>query len=204
MQFFEKESSGPVLKDSAEMREKMKWFIASDIHGSEYYCRQLLEAYEKEDAGRMLLLGDILYHGPRNDLPKDYNPKRVIEMLNACKQDILCVRGNCDTEVDQMVLEFPIMADYCVIAEEKMVIYATHGHNFNERNLPPLHKGDILLHGHTHVPACTVHDDYIYMNPGSVSIPKEESWHGYMIYENRTFVWKDFEGQERMQWTIQE
>ncbi|MDE6662687.1 MAG: phosphodiesterase [Lachnospiraceae bacterium] len=178
----------------------MKWMIASDIHGSEYYCKQLLEAYEKEEAGRLLLLGDILYHGPRNDLPKDYNPKQVIEMLNARKQDVLCVRGNCDTEVDQMVLEFPIMADYCVITEGKRMIYATHGHNYNEQNLPPLHHGDILLHGHTHIPKCTEHENYIYMNPGSVSIPKEDSWRGYIIYEKEKFVWKDLDGHEKMRY----
>ena len=95
----------------------MKWLMASDIHGSEYYCKQLLEAYDREKAERLLLLGDILYHGPRNDLPRDYNPKKVIELLNARKQDIICVRGNCDTEVDQMVLDFPILADYCVVAD---------------------------------------------------------------------------------------
>lgn len=180
----------------------MKWMIASDIHGSAYYCKELLEAYDRENADRLLLLGDILYHGPRNDLPKDYNPKEVIALLNLRKQDILCVRGNCDTEVDQMVLEFPVLADYCVIADEKNVIYATHGHHFNEKNLPPLHKGDILLNGHIHVPKCVEHPDYIYMNPGSVSIPKEKSWHGYMIYEKGEFLWKDLQGTEQMQYSL--
>ncbi len=177
----------------------MKWMIASDIHGSEYYCRELCAAYDREKADRLLLLGDILYHGPRNDLPREYNPKKVIELLNARKQDILCVRGNCDTEVDQMVLEFPILADYCVIAEGKQLIYATHGHMFHEDHLPPLHKGDILLHGHTHVPKCAEHEDYTYMNPGSVSIPKEGSWHGYMILENGHFLWKDLDGNIQME-----
>ena len=177
----------------------MKWMIASDIHGSEYYCRELCAAYDREKADRLLLLGDILYHGPRNDLPREYNPKKVIELLNARKQDILCVRGNCDTEVDQMVLEFPILADYCVIAEEKQLIYATHGYMFHEDHLPPLHKGDILLHGHTHVPKCAEHEDYTYMNPGSVSIPKEGSWHGYMILENGHFLWKDLDGNIQME-----
>lgn len=172
----------------------MKIMIASDIHGSSYYCKMMIEAYEREKADKLLLLGDILYHGPRNDLPKDYNPKKVIEMLNAMKESILCVRGNCDTEVDQMVLEFPIMADYCILYIEEQMIFATHGHNFNEGNLPPLHKGDILLHGHTHVPKCVVKEEYIYMNPGSVSIPKENSSNGYMIIENNEFIWKDFEG----------
>ena len=113
----------------------MKWMTAADIHGSEYYCRKLLEAYEKEKAGRLLLLGDILYHGPRNDLPKGYNTKNVAGMLNERRRDILCVRGNCDTEVDQMVLEFPVLADYCIIADGENVIYATHGHIFNKKKL---------------------------------------------------------------------
>ena len=180
--------------------KRMKWMIASDIHGSAYYCRKLLETYEKEGAERLLLLGDILYHGPRNDLPEGYAPKEVIELLNARKKDIYCVRGNCDTEVDQMVLEFPVLADYCVLAEGNTTVYATHGHIYNEQKLPPLHPGDILLHGHTHVPKCAVHEEesYIYMNPGSVSLPKEDSWHGYMIWEGSEFVWKDFDGQEHM------
>ena len=178
----------------------MKWMIASDIHGSEYYCEKLLEAYERENAERLLLLGDILYHGPRNALPKGYAPQKVIEMLNARRQDIVCVRGNCDTEVDQMVLEFPIMADYCAIAEGKQLIYATHGHHYNEQNPLPLHKGDILLQGHTHIPKCAAHENYICLNPGSVSIPKEDSWHGYMIWEQEIFVWKDLEGNEKMRY----
>lgn len=172
----------------------MKWLFASDIHGSEYYCRKLLEAFDKEQADRMLLLGDILYHGPRNDLPHGYAPKKVIELLNARKNSILCVRGNCDTEVDQMVLAFPIMADYAILEADGRVIYATHGHLYNELTPPPLQKGDILLCGHTHVPVCVEHEDFIYMNPGSVSIPKENSYHGYMISENGKFFWKDLEG----------
>lgn len=175
----------------------MKWMAASDIHGSEYYCRKMLEAFDREGADRLLLLGDILYHGPRNDLPKDYNPKKVTELLNAHKKDILCVRGNCDTEVDQMVLEFPIMADYLILCMGERVIYATHGHIFGESSPPLLHQGDILLCGHTHVPGCVNHSSFIYMNPGSVSIPKEESWHGYMIISEEKFQWKDFEGNVR-------
>ncbi len=176
----------------------MKWMIASDIHGSEYFCRQMLSAYERERADRLLLLGDILYHGPRNDLPKDYAPKKVIELLNARKRDIICVRGNCDTEVDQMVLDFPIMADYCVISEENRLIYATHGHYYNEQNPPPIQQGDILLYGHTHIPRYMECEGYICMNPGSVSIPKEGSWHGYMTLKKGIFVWKDLEGHEKM------
>lgn len=176
----------------------MKWFIASDIHGSMYYCKKMIDAYKKENANRMILLGDILYHGPRNDLPKEYNPKAVIDALNALKDEILCVRGNCDTEVDQMVLSFPILADYAVICEKDKLIYITHGHKYNENNLPPLQKGDILLHGHTHVAKCTKHEDYTYINPGSASIPKENTHHGYMTLENGIFIWKDFDGNEIM------
>lgn len=171
----------------------MKLLIASDIHGSAYYCQKLIEKIEAEKADRVLLLGDILYHGPRNDLPKDYAPKRVIDMLNPLKEKLLCVRGNCDTEVDQMVLDFPVLADYGVIPAGEGLIYATHGHNYNENKLPPLCKGDILLNGHTHVSKCTVHEDFIYMNPGSVSIPKEETPHSYMIFENDEFIWKNLE-----------
>ncbi len=172
----------------------MKYFIASDIHGSAYYCEKMLESFRKESADKMLLLGDILYHGPRNDLPKDYAPKKVIEMLNALKDKILCVRGNCDTEVDQMVLQFPILAEYCIISHNNTMIFATHGHKFNTSNLPPLNDGDVLLHGHTHVPKCEKFESITYLNPGSVSIPKEDSHHGYMIFEDGNFTWKDFDG----------
>lgn len=169
----------------------MKLMIASDIHGSAHYCEKLLEAFEREGAEKLLLLGDILYHGPRNDLPEGYAPKKVIAMLNPLKNKLLCVRGNCDTEVDQMVLDFPVLADYAVLWLEGRTVYATHGHNYNEEKLPPLADGDILLCGHTHVPRCTDHGSYIYMNPGSVSIPKENSPHGYMTVENGSFFWKD-------------
>ncbi len=172
----------------------MKLFIASDIHGSAYYCKKMIDAFCRENADKILLLGDILYHGPRNDLPKDYNPKEVIEMLNNLKDKILCVRGNCDTEVDQMVLSFPVLADYCVIYDGKITIYATHGHIYNLDKLPPISKGDVLLHGHTHIPVHIEKDGYTYINPGSVSIPKEGSQHGYMIYENGCFQWKNLDG----------
>ena len=159
----------------------MKWFIASDIHGSAYWCKKMLEAYKAEKADRILLLGDILYHGPRNDLPQEYNPKAVIEMLNGLKDEIISVRGNCDTEVDQMVLEFPVLADYAYITHESTTVFATHGHVYNTGKLPPLKNGDILLHGHTHVPVCEQHGSYTYIYPGSVSITKENSHHGYII-----------------------
>lgn len=172
----------------------MKLMIASDIHGSAYYCEKLLEMRKKEKPEKLLLLGDLLYHGPRNDLPEDYAPKKVISMLNEIRNEILCVRGNCEAEVDQMVLEFPVLAEYCILYESGTMIFATHGHIFHENNLPPLKKGDILLQGHTHIPACSVKEQVICMNPGSVSIPKENSPHSYLMLENGRFLWKDLEG----------
>lgn len=172
----------------------MKWMIASDIHGSAYWCRKLIEKYREEQADRLILLGDVLYHGPRNDLPDEYAPKKVIVMLNEIKDEILCIRGNCEAEVDQMVLDFPVLADYALLDLGDKMIYLTHGHIYNESKLPPMKKGDILLHGHTHVAKCIEHDSYVYMNPGSVSIPKEDSRHGYMTLENGKFLWKDFDG----------
>ena len=173
----------------------MKLMIASDIHGSAFYCRQLLEAFDREQADRLLLLGDILYHGPRNDLPRDYAPKEVLAMLNERKDRIFCVRGNCDTEVDQMVLAFPILADYCILTAGDRLIYATHGHNHNLQALPPLQPGDILLHGHTHVPAWeSFGSNNLYLNPGSVSIPKSGSAHSYMTLEEGAFCWKSLDG----------
>lgn len=173
-----------------------KLMIASDIHGSAYYCKKMLEAFDREQADRLLLLGDILYHGPRNDLPKEYAPKEVIKMLNERKNRIFCVRGNCDTEVDQMVLEFPILADYAILPVGERLIYATHGHHFNLNALPPMQPRDILLHGHTHIPVWeTFGDGNLYLNPGSVSIPKAGSEHSYMILQNGEAVWKNLDGE---------
>lgn len=179
----------------------MKLMIASDLHGSAYYTKKLLEAYKIEQPEKLLLLGDLLYHGPRNDLPKDYAPKEVIAMLNPLAEHLLCVRGNCEAEVDQMVLDFPVMADYCILFEQGKMIYATHGHLFGESTPPKLQNGDILLTGHTHIPACVDHG-FRYLNPGSVSIPKNDSWHGYMTLENGQFLWKDFSGAVHMRWNM--
>ena len=172
----------------------MKWMIASDLHGSYFYASQMQQAFEREQADRLLLLGDLLYHGPRNDLPREYAPKEVIPLLNGKKEKLLCVRGNCDAEVDQMVLEFPVLADYAVLPVGQRLIYATHGHIYHVKNLPPLAPGDVLLHGHTHVPAWTEFGQgNLYLNPGSVSIPKEDSPHSYMTLEGNTMQWKELE-----------
>ena len=175
----------------------MKWMIASDLHGSYYYAQQMRAAFEREHADRLLLLGDLLYHGPRNDLPRDYAPKQVMPLLNDLRTKLLCVRGNCDAEVDQMVLDFPVLADYAVLPVGSRLMYITHGHVFNLKHLPPLAPGDILLHGHTHVPAWTAFGtDNFYLNPGSLSLPKENSAHGYMTLEGHTFLWKELDGTE--------
>ena len=180
----------------------MKLMIASDIHGSAAFCEELLNAYQNEAPDRLLLLGDLLYHGPRNDLPEQYAPKKVIEMLNAHKNELMCVRGNCEAEVDQMVLGFPVLADYAFLEVNGIRIFATHGHHHGEDNPPPLAKGDILLCGHTHIPACREHDGFTYLNPGSVSIPKEGSAHSYMILEDRTFIWKALDGTPYQTYTV--
>ncbi len=178
----------------------MKLMIASDIHGSAYYARKLMEAFEREGADRLLLLGDLLYHGPRNDLPKEYATQEVYELLNKKKDYILAVRGNCDAEIDQVMFDFPMMADYTTIPVtttkgEIKVIFATHGHLYGEENPPHLNSGDILLNGHTHIPACNEYENFIYMNPGSVSIPRGESDHGYMSFEQGKFEWKNMDGE---------
>ena len=172
----------------------MKWMIASDIHGSAAYCEKLLAAFGREQADRLLLLGDLLYHGPRNDLPQGYAPKEVIAQLSGVKDKVFCVRGNCEAEVDQMVLPFPVLADYCLLEQKGRVIFATHGHHYNLENPPLLQPVDVLLHGHTHIPAKDNSLGFWYLNPGSVSIPKENSPHSYMTLEDGQFLWKDLDG----------
>ena len=174
----------------------MKYLIASDLHGSATYTGELLAAYDREQADRLLLLGDLLYHGPRNDLPDGYQPKKVAELLNARRGEIFSVRGNCEAEVDQMMLDFPALADCCLLAVGSRTVYATHGHRFNRDNLPPLKAGDVLLYGHTHVPLCETVAGIVCMNPGSVSIPKEGSPRGYMTLDGGLFRWKTLSGEE--------
>ncbi len=158
----------------------MKYLVASDIHGSAYWLEKLMDCYRAENAGCLVLLGDILYHGPRNDLPQGYAPKKCIELLNNFKDDILCVRGNCDTEVDQMVLDFPIMADYAVMMIGDRQLYLTHGH----LPLPKFRHKPIVFGGHTHVLKCEDRGDHVYINPGSVSLPKENNPHTYITVDN--------------------
>ena len=175
----------------------MRYLIASDIHGALPPAEALTTRFHEEGADRLLLLGDLLYHGPRNPLPEGYAPAEVAKLLNGYADRITAVRGNCDAEVDQMVLDFPVLADYCILPAGEKLIYATHGHIYNGKNPPPLAEGDILLHGHTHVPAWTEFGQRnVCLNPGSLSIPKENSPHSYMTLEEGLFRWKELESGE--------
>ncbi len=172
-----------------------KWIIASDLHGDAVSTRELLCRFRESGAEKLILLGDILYHGPRNDLPSGYAPKEVIAMLNEQRESILCVRGNCDAEVDEMVLAFPILADYAYLHADGLTFFATHGHHYNMASPPPLGQGEILLHGHTHIPsAIPFGNNNFYLNPGSVSIPKGDSPKSYLLYENRSFTFYELSG----------
>lgn len=176
------------------MSFRMKIMIASDIHGSADCCRRLLAAFTREAPDRLLLLGDLLYHGARNSLPGGYGTAETASLLNSVKNSILCVRGNCDSDVDQMVLEFPVMAEYCLLYAGKRMVFATHGHVFNRGNMPSLPPDGILLQGHTHVPAWEECGGRLCLNPGSVSLPKQGSPHSYMMMSDGGVAWKDLEG----------
>lgn len=166
----------------------MKLLFASDIHGSRSAMEAVLRRYRAEKADRLVLLGDLLYHGPRNDLPDAYDPKAVTALLNENKNELLCVRGNCDAEVDQMVLEFPIRADYALFDLDGVTAFVTHGHLFHLDSLPPHKPGDLLIHGHTHVPVVTEKDGMTYINPGSAALPKDGHPKSCMLYENGVFT----------------
>lgn len=172
----------------------MRWMIVSDLHGSAAVCQQLLQDYVREKADRLLLLGDLLYHGPRNPLPEGYDPKRCVELLNEHRDQILCVRGNCDAEVDQMVLSFPIMADYVMLQLGQRTVFATHGHLWHPEHPPLLPPGYILLTGHTHHAVCDIYPQFLYLNPGSPSLPKGTAHKGYLILEDNKVTFKTLGG----------
>ncbi len=173
----------------------MKYLIASDIHGSNYNAKLLLKAFYNENADKLILLGDILYHGARNDLTNDYNTKEVARLLNSIKDKIVCVRGNCDSEVDQMVLEFSIEEDLKIIEFYKRKIALIHGHKRFEEALMRLNGGDILLSGHTHIPVYQNYNGVYHFNPGSTSIPKGGSHQGYILLEENKATFKNFFGE---------
>lgn len=169
----------------------MKFLVISDIHGSPVYLEKVLNIFESNNHDKLILLGDELYHGPRNPIPEGYNPKKVIEMLNQYKEKIIAVRGNCDSEVDQMMLNFPIMSDYHLIIWNNKKIFITHGHIYNKDNPLPLEKGDILLYGHFHIPMIIEENNHFFLNPGSITLPKENSPHCYGSFENNSFIIRD-------------
>ena len=174
----------------------MKYIIASDIHGSYFWCEKLLKAFENEKADKLILLGDLLYHGPRNAFPDGYSPKDVLSALNAFKDKIIAVRGNCDSEVDQMVLEFPIMADFSTLTTQKNTFFLTHGHIYDERNAP-VKKGEVIFNGHFHLPCHKVLENgAVYANCGSVALPKDGTPHSYILLENDILVWKNLQTNE--------
>ena len=174
----------------------MKLLIASDIHGDAVCCRAMLDAAEREGAQKILILGDILYHGPRNDLPEGYAPKKVIEMLNAVSDKLLCVRGNCDTEVDQMVLSFPILSDTAFVydSEADLTLFMSHGHKYSPENMPPISDKTVFLYGHTHLLGKTEVGGVSCVNPGSVSLPKGGNEKSYATYRCGEIEIKTFEG----------
>ena len=180
----------------------MKFVFASDIHGSAEDAQTVKEIFVKEQADKLILCGDLLYHGPRNDLPKDYNPKKVIEILNSVSDDIIAVRGNCDSEVDQMVLNFPIMADYALIYDKNARMNITHGHIYNIDNPIKLKEGDVLICGHTHVLSAKQRNKIHHINPGSAALPKNGNPKSYMVYDNNQFVIRTLDDKEIIRYSI--
>ncbi|TYQ15675.1 UNVERIFIED_CONTAM: hypothetical protein Cloal_2156 [Acetivibrio alkalicellulosi] len=172
----------------------MKLLFISDIHGSLYYTKKAIEIFKNENSDYLVILGDQLYHGSRNPLPTEYNPKEVAVLLNQYAQNIIAVRGNCDSEVDEMVLDYPIMSDYSTLLFNEKRLFLTHGHIYNQDNLPKLKSGDVLIHGHTHIPKAEKYKDIYILNPGSISMPKENNPNSYGILDGSTFSIKDIEG----------
>lgn len=172
----------------------MKLFFISDIHGSVYYLNQAMERYDAENADYIIILGDILYHGARNPLPKEYNPKGVIEILNYYSDKIIAVRGNCDSEVDEMTLNFPIMSTYSNLLYNDVRLFLTHGHIYNEDNMVDLKDGSVFVYGHTHILRAEKRNNIFYLNPGSITLPKENNPHTYGLLEDTSFKIKDLDG----------
>lgn len=178
----------------------MKLMFASDIHGDISRARATFEALDREGAEKLFLLGDLLYFGPRNQLTASYDPQAVIKLLNENKEKLLTVRGNCEAEVDQMVLDFPVMAEYAYISVDGFSMLLTHGHKINMQSATNMRAGEILIHGHTHVPCIESFGlGNIYLNPGSTTYPKENNPPSYMVYENGVFEIKElFSGEVLM------
>lgn len=172
----------------------MKLLFISDIHGSLYYTRQALEMFKKENADYIVILGDELYHGPRNPLPEEYNPKEVARLLNGYADRIIAIRGNCDSEVDEMMLDYPMVATCSTVLYNGRRLFLTHGHVYNEGNLPKLRDGDVFAYGHTHMPKAEKSGNIYVINPGSIALPKENNPNTYGVLYDSVFKIKDFNG----------
>lgn len=173
----------------------MKLMIISDIHGAWKDLEIALNQMDKEGADQLVILGDILYHGPRNPLPKDYDPMIVVKLLNGIKDKIIAIRGNCDSHVDQMVLEFPILSDYSWLMFEGKKFFLSHGHIYNESNMPSISSGDALFYGHTHIPETKTVNGITFFNPGSIALPKEGHPKTYGIFDQNTITVKTMLGE---------
>ena len=172
----------------------MKLLFASDLHGSAAAATAVMNRVKEENADRLILLGDLLYHGPRNPLPEGHDPMKTAAILNECPVPVLGVRGNCDAEIDQVLLQFPMMPDYMLLLTEQGTgLFITHGHLFHEQQLPPHCAGDVMIHGHTHVHGVFQAGDMTVLNPGSAAMPKENQPRSYMVYENGVFEIKSLE-----------
>lgn len=172
----------------------MRLLVISDIHGSYYYAKKILEIEKREKPDKIILLGDLYYHGPRNDLTQEYNPMEVSKILNSLKDKLLVVKGNCDAEVDEMISEFPF-EEYIEMNVNGYNIFLSHGHKYNIDNLPPLGiKIDIMMYGHFHVGFIKEKDGIVFANPGSISLPKENSKHSYLIFDDTKLTLKDLDG----------
>jgi len=172
----------------------MKCLIISDIHGSPLNLEKVLGRFEKESFDFLVILGDILYHGPRNPLPNGYDPQKVVRLLNPYKNKIIACRGNCDAEVDQMLLEFPCMSDYSLFMDGKISFFATHGHRYTPDAFPKGPMKNVFLSGHTHLWVLEQKEDIVICNPGSITLPKENRPATYGVYENHTLSVVDFDG----------
>lgn len=170
----------------------MKIMVISDIHGKVPALETALQIYKKNEFERLFILGDILYHGPRNPLPEGYHPAAIVDLLNPLKHEILATRGNCDSEVDQMLLDFPIMGDYSLFMQSSRRFVLTHGHLDTSR-VPSLQPGDVRLSGHTHLPVLEMNDEVCFFNPGSISLPKGGNPPSYGVIDNETFSIKQLE-----------
>lgn len=171
----------------------MKVLVISDIHGSYYYAEKIKEIVEKENPEKIVLLGDLYYHGPRNELTERYEPMKVAEVLNSLKDKLLVVRGNCDAEVDEMISEFKF-EEYILTEINNKKIYFTHGHKYNIENIP-YEDFEIMIYGHIHQGFIEKKEQFVFANPGSISLPKAGTKHSYLILDENKIILKNIDGE---------